>query len=984
MRLYKQLQNSISDYGLLPVVGTMRHTMELVADEAEKRIEEMPDGIVRHAFHFDSTSREPALIKINVSFTVKGNKIIVSFKGSSPEIHNRAINCPLTMTKLGIMVGVNSFFWPDLPKSPAILQHFDFEFDPNSMMACTYDVPIAMNVQTGFKCITAAEILFSKLSYGLPNKYASIKAPWYNQPAGMMYGGITQHGHEVGNVCADLNGMAGGARWNRDGEHSICANFAQMCDIGESEGTEEDLPVVMLSSKRFTPDVGSFGKFRGGAGYQTLYTRYGKNTFGFQAVTTGSKFPSALGMFGGYSSPCYPIAKVKGMNLFEIMKENPKNYDVDLVTIMNDKIFPGATYETVPGSMEFELAFEGELYALYQGAGGGYGDVLERDPQLVMKDLKERLISSETARDLYCVVFTESTFIVDDEATKQRRSKERKSRLSKGMKWDDFIDSEVKKSPPIGILYFGSWNLSEEIYGGMYRAKPGEFPREIMLPDSKLVYEAVLKRKVVSGFTAADGVKYDPLTTELTEAAHPKTLAKLARVMGLLCLMIGRIVIGGIGSLFAGNGNKLKAFQKKIGKALAKFMHDSGPTFIKLGQVLSTRPDLLSRNVTDQMASLQDDVDPMDSDLAMKLIEEGLGRPLADAYKTIERDPLAAGSVAQVHKAVMHDGTVVAVKVMRPNLEESVSNDLRALSALVGFARRCIPGVAAINPRELIDELGKAVRGQMDFQAEIDNNRRFARELKHLEWLKLPEIYDELCSDSVITMEFVSGKSPAQYIVDRGEYDHDMAEKVYRMYIEMAFGNRFLHADLHSGNIMIGDGGQVILIDTGLAHEFPGYYVKRYLRAYLCVAAVDGYLQADNYLGDRPHLATPEVREVFSHDMHVMYQTWHKTGAKDLTTLWVQIMGICHKHRIPLDRELLMMMVADITMSGIVHEFDPEFDAVEFVRQELPRLVFQEGKLALDDPFLLAASRRDLLKDIRSGMGIDTNVDELVAKRGKK
>lgn len=971
IRLAESLTKTIREYGLLPVVGSMRHTLELVADETARRIQALPKGTVRAVFYVDSTTRETALLKFNVALVSEGHRVVVDMRGSAPEIANRAVNCPITASKIGLMQALMSFFWPDLPKSPALLQHFDVVADPKSLVNCSYEAPNAMNVMTGFKLITAMEVLMAKLCYSVPTKYATIKAPWYNQPAGMMYGGETQYGHEVGNICADLNGMAGGARANRDGEHSICANFAQMNDIGESEDTEEGLPVVMLSSKKFTPDVGSFGKFRGGSGYQTMYTRFGRQNFGFQAITTGSKFPSTVGLFGGYACPTYPLTKIKGINIFEELKEKPENFNVDVVELLKRRPFRGASYETVPGSLEFELAYEGELYVLHQGAGGAYGDVLDRAPELVAKDLKEGLISTWTARHIYFVAIDEKTFGVDVAQTQALRTGERKSRRTRGRSWSEFLAKEVTKSPPVGVLFFGNWNSSKEVYGGMHRALPGEFPREIHMPDSKMIYEAVLRQKTVSDVSGGNEIEYQELEKEFNEPLALHSLRKLGRLTRLSCAFAGRAIGASIRSLAQPAAMRRDYFLNGVGQAMARFMHDAGPTFIKLGQVWSMRPDLLGTQITQQLASLQDNVPPLAVDTIISIIERSLGKPLHELYRDFDRKPLAAGSVAQVHKAVLMDGRSVAVKVKRPNLEARISDDLGALSSLLALASKLVPGVRETKPIETINELGRAVRGQMNFRAEVQNNRRFAKELKHLDWLRLPEIYDDLCSDEVITMEFIKGISPSAYVKKRGSYAPEMAEKIYRMYIDMAFRNRFLHADLHAGNIMIDENDRVVLIDTGLAHQFPSYYVKRYLRIYLCIAAVDGYMQIDNYYSGRNHLITPEAKKAVGYDMHVMYQKWDKNRQKDLTVLWLRVMVLLRKHKVSLDRELLMMMISDITMSGVVHEFDPAFDVVEFVRHEIPRLIFNDGKLALNDPYLLAASRRDLLKDIRAAMGME-------------
>ena len=163
MRLQKEFDAAVAEYGLDAVVGAMRHTSELVAEETKRRIEDLPIGTARTEIYIDSTSRETAMLKVNVAMTVKpGGRIEVDMRGSSPELHNRSINSTIVTSKVGIMVALMSFFWPDLPKSPAVIEHFDFVTDPKSLMNGSYDVPNSQNDQTqlpGAEEIRRGEIL---------------------------------------------------------------------------------------------------------------------------------------------------------------------------------------------------------------------------------------------------------------------------------------------------------------------------------------------------------------------------------------------------------------------------------------------------------------------------------------------------------------------------------------------------------------------------------------------------------------------------------------------------------------------------------------------------------------------------------------------------------------------------------------------------------------------------------------------------------
>jgi len=187
--------------------------------------------------------------------------------------------------------------------------------------------------------------------------------------------------------------------------------------------------------------------------------------WGFMTGCEGSKFPSAQGLFGGYSCPSYQLLKIKGINVFEELKKNPKVVEVfDIVKLMNERPIKGGTYSSNDMGMTFELCNEGEIYMICQGAGGGYGDVLERDPELVMKDLREDLMSHDIARDLYKVVYDEDSLTVDVSATKAARNAERRSRIKRSKPFDAFCKKWVTPEPPTDLPYMGSWNDTKLIH----------------------------------------------------------------------------------------------------------------------------------------------------------------------------------------------------------------------------------------------------------------------------------------------------------------------------------------------------------------------------------------------------------------------------------------------------------------------------------------------------------------------------------------
>ena len=168
-------------------------------------------------------------------------------------------------------------------------------------------------------------------------------ASWFNQINTFLFGGITQHGEFVGNVCADLNGMGGGARATATARTLWHRSFAAMADIGEQEIIEEDVPFLQLTSKKIKRDNQGFGKHRGGMGYEIAVTAKGTQLWGFATVSSGSKFPAVPGLFGGYGCATYPLAKIKGVNVFDYLRDDPGEVDVRLRDPHERSAVPGCS-----------------------------------------------------------------------------------------------------------------------------------------------------------------------------------------------------------------------------------------------------------------------------------------------------------------------------------------------------------------------------------------------------------------------------------------------------------------------------------------------------------------------------------------------------------------------------------------------------------------------------------------------------------------
>lgn len=500
MRLRERIIAILDQYGKEALIGTLRTHLEDVETEMRRRISELPDGTTRVAAFMDSTLRENALQKIQCAITVKGDRMVLDFRGTAPQFMNRAVNTNIASFKAALATGLLQNIWPDLPHTMAVLSPIEIVTDRNSIIDAEGEMPQAMSLMPLFKACVIWTIPMNKLNYSVPQRYSAVIASQYDQAATFIYGGLTQHGDVTGNFCADINGNGQGARSHADGEHSISPVFGFMCDTGEHEISEEDTPIVRLGAQRLAKDRIGFGKYRGGLGYEQIATARGSAAWGFMTGCEGSKFSSAQGLFGGYSCPAYQLCKIKDVNIFQLLRDQPRVVEeFDIVRLMNERPLPGGKYTSQDMGMTFELCAEGEIYMICQGSGGGYGDVLERDPQLVIRDVQQELMSHENAWDIYKVVYDRASFIVDVEATDRARAEERAARMSRGKPFDQFCSEWVKSEPPAELPYFGSWDDTTRIlanHGGQRVIMEAGNLTGVFMPNPKDLRIAQLEQEV--------------------------------------------------------------------------------------------------------------------------------------------------------------------------------------------------------------------------------------------------------------------------------------------------------------------------------------------------------------------------------------------------------------------------------------------------------------------------------------------------------
>lgn len=406
-----------------------------------------------------------------------------------------------------------------------------------------------------------------------------------------------------------------------------------------------------------------------------------------------------------------------------------------------------------------------------------------------------------------------------------------------------------------------------------------------------------------------------------------------ARAIAITLLFVGHGVRWLVGSValrfaFAGRARRRTWF----GQCVLDLFRGLGATFVKVGQIMSTRPDLLPDYVTRALERLQDDVGPFPYDAVVRTIEEDLGRRIRQIFAEFAPVPLASASVAQVHKARLPDGRVVAVKVRRPGVVELCAFDL----AVMRFAARQLgrlPSLRQLDPEGAVAQFARSLQAQVDFRVEADNNRRFQRNFAGDPNVTFPDVVDELSTSRVLVMSFVEGTK----ILSVGRTNADpkrIARIGLQAMLKMIFADGFVHADLHPGNIFVTHDGRIALLDLGLVGELDDDNRKGFARFFAAWAMRDGDTMARLMLqmaqtSEAEAAATdPDAYERYrAAIIEFVGRYWgQRVGDVQVGRVLLDLLGILRRHRIRMKPTFTTVNIAIAMTEGIGKQLDPELD----------------------------------------------------------
>ncbi len=389
-----------------------------------------------------------------------------------------------------------------------------------------------------------------------------------------------------------------------------------------------------------------------------------------------------------------------------------------------------------------------------------------------------------------------------------------------------------------------------------------------------------------------------------------------------------------------------------------------GPTFIKSGQMLGTRADLLPIEYVDELSTLHDRVPAFSNEQAMSLIGSELGRPLEEVFREISDKPIASASLGQVYRATLTTGEVVAVKVQRPRLEETVSYDLDLLRRIARVLSRYPNLFPGINWFGTIDEFDRVIHEEMDYRREAQSADRFKQNFRDWRGIHIPRIYHDYSTGRVLVMEFITGIKVTDLAGLRGA-GHDprkINELLYRAYFKQLLEDGFFHADPHPGNLLVMNDGRLAIFDFGMAGHISEDLQRRIVEAFFHLynrdidAIVDDLIGL-GFLAPEADLAAIRriVKDVFARKLNLKLK---EVRFKDLT---YDLAPVIYEHPITTPAHFTYLMRALMTLEGVSIVMNPDFNFFDVAGPYVRDFLFRR------DSTRLRRMALESLKDAQTG-----------------
>lgn len=390
-------------------------------------------------------------------------------------------------------------------------------------------------------------------------------------------------------------------------------------------------------------------------------------------------------------------------------------------------------------------------------------------------------------------------------------------------------------------------------------------------------------------------------------------------------------------------------------------MEELGPTFVKLGQLLSTRPFLIPLELVIELSKLQDEVAPFSFEQAKEIVEKELKTSLDQLFFSFDKAPIASASLSQVHRAKTREGDEVVVKIQRPGIKPIIDTDMEILADLANLLERHIPESRQYDPKGMVDELSKTFRREVDFKNEARNIEIFALNFKDDPAVFVPRVFWDMTTDLVLTLEYIEGikVTNLKEIKARGLDRKTIAKNAGRSVFKQVFIDGFFHADPHPGNLFVLDNNAIAPVDFGMMGRLSESTMDELSELLVAVVSWNprGVIKTWQKAGVLEQ--TPDLKALEADLTDFLYR-YHKIPLSriDMKTLVNHAFDIVHRHRISLQSDLMLFGKALITYEEVGRLLDPEYDlvteAVPFVkklsqRKYRPKIILRDIVTFLQD-----------------------------------
>ena len=385
--------------------------------------------------------------------------------------------------------------------------------------------------------------------------------------------------------------------------------------------------------------------------------------------------------------------------------------------------------------------------------------------------------------------------------------------------------------------------------------------------------------------------------------------------------------------------------QSDRGRRLRETLDELGPTFVKFGQLLSTRPDIVPPDILVELQKLQDDVSPIPYTEVERVIREELGVTIEQAFLEFDEQPTAAASIGQVHRALLPNGDRVAVKVQRPNAQRQIESDIALLFQAARLAKERVRALDFIDAEQVVDEFARSIRSELDYRAEARNAEAFRRNFAGQEDVRIPRVYWTYTRRRLLVLELLEGTQLAD--LDTSSLTQmerrDLAYRIAETWMTMIFRHGFFHGDPHPANIFVLDGGKVIgLVDFGQVGKLTDDDMSKLTRLFIDAAneRVEGLPRRLAELGVR---YPKEREEEFTDELLDVYYRYYGVSLAEIDPLEVirEAFEVIYRLNLRLPTRFVMLDKAIATLASVGIELYPDFNVFEVAKPYARNLLLE-------------------------------------------